>query len=479
MKKEISSLLIASTVLASTAITPFTLNEVSAKTTKTTKSTKTVQQQKVEKGSILVDGKSKAISITKSNNIKLYSAEQLSKLMSANYKYNSKTKTYEVSKNVNKKQLKVSYKANSSTAVINGKKTKVKTPKLVGNKLFIEAGSLVKALDGDFEGIFLSPNGLISGDTFNPQWVNSSTVLVSNEDVQDSKTLLLNTSTKKVAHTINGTDLVVSPNGKQAIYSDENGFVYLVDLVTKKTKNLNVEDDSVKSEFVWSHAGEKVYFIQGDKSEKLASINVEDGAITTIFSDSLNYKSDLKLSVDGNKLLYIVGKEGNTKFTEGEDHEVDNIDLTDTEPQIYGLNLTEEKPTAVAVTSTTDNKIFPGFVSNGNIVYLSAESDDDNLPELKMIGQNNEITTLNATKDIVSALVTPKGEVMILVAEDNKTSVIYKVNISTKKLTKVVSTKLKLTSFSVSGDKIAATVAGTNGDKVAVLNKGSFELLTK
>lgn len=470
MKKEISSLLIASTVLASSAITPFAFNEVSAKT---------VQQQKVEKGSILVDGKSKAISITKLNKLNLYSASQLSKFISANYKFNSKTKTYELSKKVNNTQLKVTYKANSTTAVINGKKTKVKTPKLVGNKLYIDAVSLVKALGGDFDGNFLSPKGLVSGDTFEPQWVNSSTILVSNEDVQSSKTLLLNTTTKKITHTVNGTGLVVSPNGKQAIYSNENGFVYLVDLISKKTKPLNIEDDSIKSEFVWSHDGKKVYFLQGDKGEKIASINVEDGVITTIFSDSLNYKADLQLSVDGQKLLYTVGKEGSTSFTEGDNPEVDKIDTTDTEPQIYVLNLNEATPAAIKVTSTTDNKVFPGFVTNGNIVYLSAESDDDNLPELKMIDQNNKINTLNATKNIISSLVTPKGEVMILVAESNKTSVIYKVNISTKKLTKVVSTKLKLTSFSVSGDKIAATVSEAKGDKVAVLKKGSFELLTK
>ncbi|MFJ8262019.1 stalk domain-containing protein [Rummeliibacillus sp. NPDC094406] len=472
MKHQISSLLIASTVLATTAFTPIALNEVSAKT---------VQQQKVEKGSIIVDGKAKSISFSKSNKQKLYSAEQFSKLITAKYKYNSKTKTYELSKQVNKKQVKVSYKANVKTAVINGKKTKVNVaPKLIGKKLYIEAGALVKAFGGDFDGNFLSTTGLVSGDAFEPQWVNNSTILVSNEDIQDSRTLLLNTTTKKVVHTVNGTGLVVSPNGKQAIYSDENGFVYLVDLMSKQTKKLNAEDDSVKTEFVWSHDCEKVYFIQGDKSEKIGSINISDGAVTTIFADSLNYKADLHLSVDGNKLLYTVGKEGSTSFTDGDDPEVENIDTTGTEPQIYALNLTEATPAAVAVTTTTDNKVFPGFVSNGNIVYLSTDPEDDQLPKLKMIDENNKITTLSSTKDIVYSLVTPKGELMILVAESNGSSTIYKVNTATKKLTKLVSTKLKLSSFSASNDKlIAGTTSDKNGEKVVVLKKGSFDFLTK
>ena len=62
------------------------------------------------------------------------------------------------------------------------------------------------------------------------------------------------------------------------------------------------------------------------RAEKVASMNVADGSITVIPSDSLNYKSDLHLSADGKKLLYVVGKEGSTKFTEGDTPEVDSID---------------------------------------------------------------------------------------------------------------------------------------------------------
>ena len=190
-----------------------------------------------------------------------------------------------------------------------------------------------------------------------------------------------------------------------------------------------------------------MYFLTGDKLDQVASMKVSDGTITTLISDKVNYKSDLHLSADGKKLLYVAGKEGSTKFTEGENPEVDSIDTTGTEPQIYKVNLDDAKPAAVAITTTTDNKIFPGFLSNGNIVYLSADVESDNLPELKMIDQNKEVTTLISDRDIVSSLVTPNGEAYILVAESNGYSVIYKVNPDTKKLTKVAQTKLQLTSF--------------------------------
>ena len=68
--------------------------------------------------------------------------------------------------------------------------------------------------------------------------MNKSTILVTNEDGEDSRTLLLDIASKKEIHTVNATDLVVSPNGKQAIYSDENGFAYLVDLLLKRLRHL-------------------------------------------------------------------------------------------------------------------------------------------------------------------------------------------------------------------------------------------------
>lgn len=477
MKRQISSLVIASTILAGSTFTPIALNEVSAKAVQ--------QQQKVEKETINVDGKAKSISFTKWNKHKLYSIEQLSKLMAATYKYNSKTKTYVVSKRVDKKVQKLEYKVNSGTAVINGKKTKVGlAPRLVGKALFVDANSFVSTLGGDIlplqKGSFLSTEGLVNGDTFNPQWVNNSTILATNENGEDSRTLLVNIHSKKEVSSINASELVVSPNGKQAIYSDENGFAYLVDVMSKKSIKLNSEDDSVKSEFVWSKDGQQVYFLQGDKSEKIGAINVGDGSVKTIFEDKLNYKSDLHLSANGKKLLYIAGKEGSTTFTEGDNPEVVNIDTTGTEPQIYVVNLNEATPAAVAVTATTDNKLFPGFLSNGDIVYLSAEVDNDNLPELKVIKEDKTVKTVVSNKDILSSVVTADGDVFILVAEKGS-SVIYKVDTATKKLSKVAQTKLKLHSFSVSNDgkSIAATTSGVNGDAVLVLKNGVFEVITK
>ena len=481
MKRKISSLVIASAILTGTAFTPIALNEVSAAS---------VQQQKVnvKKETVVVNGGEKTVLSTEVNKMKLYSIKELANLMSANVVYNKKTKKYEATKKIGNQVKKVEYAVNSTNAIINGKKLVISVaPRIIDNKLYVDAESLVTALGGDIvvtkNGYFISTDGLVSGNTFNPQWVNNSTILVTNETEVDSRSLLINTASKKADFTINATELVVSPNGKQAIYSDENGFVFLVDLLVKKVKSLNVTDDSVKLDFVWSKDGQVVYFIKGEKSDEVASINLSTGVIKEIFKDKLIYKTDLRLSVDGNKLLYTVGQEGKTTTTEGDNPEVVSIDLTGTEDQFYVINLEDEKPAGVVLTTSTDNKVSPAFLPNGNVVYISADADSDKLPELKVIsgnGKDVKVSTLVKNKDIVSFKVTAEGKIMLL-AKVNGYSDIYEVNPVTKALTKVASTKLVLTSFDISngGKSIVATTLGKNGDVVVVYKNGVFEALTK
>ncbi|QFG00945.1 hypothetical protein PB01_20300 [Psychrobacillus glaciei] len=592
MKRKISGLVMATAVLSGSVFTPLAVNHVSASSIQ--------QQQNTQKETIVVNGQEKVISFTQLNKKKLYSVDQLSQIMVATVKYNSKTKTYEVSKNSGKKVNKMDYKVDSANVVVNGKNFKLSTPtKLVGKTLFVEADSFIKTLGGDvlidkcllvsvsgtfnltekslkvdgndkkvkalnvngkqlysvqdiaklfsasttvnnnevlvtkkgktiklklsnkamvvnnksvnlkenpilvknvvyaeltdlikaFEGdilplpngFFVSTAGLVSGDTFNPQWIDNDSVLVTNETETESRSLLFNTSSKKELFTVNATELVVSPNGKQAIYSDEYGYVYLVDLVNKKVNGLNVKDDSVKLEFVWSNDSQKIYFLQGDKSEVISFINVTDGSITKIFEDKLTYKTDLRLSMDGKKILYVVGKEGSTSLTEGENPEVDKIDLTGTEQQVYAINLDDVERKAVPVTTSNDNKVFPNFLANGSIVYVSADAESDKLPDVKIINPENAVSTLISSKDIKDLFVTTKGELMILVKESNGYSVIYEWDIVTKKLKNIAQTKLELTSFSVSNDgkSIVATTPGTIGEKLVKFKNGLMETLTK
>ena len=52
-----------------------------------------------------------------------------------------------------------------------------------------------------FKREFLSTEGLVKGYIFDPQWVNDSTILVTNENDEDSRTLLLDIASKKEINT--------------------------------------------------------------------------------------------------------------------------------------------------------------------------------------------------------------------------------------------------------------------------------------
>ena len=143
MKRKISSLVIASAILTGTAFTPIALNEVSAAS---------VQQQKVnvKKETVVVNGGEKTVLSTEVNKMKLYSIKELANLMSANVVYNKKTKKYEATKKIGNQVKKVEYAVNSTNVIINGKKLVISVaPRIIDNKLYVDAESLVTALGGD------------------------------------------------------------------------------------------------------------------------------------------------------------------------------------------------------------------------------------------------------------------------------------------------------------------------------------------
>lgn len=432
---------------------------------------------KLGSSKLMVDGTGKQVNTFTVNGKQLYSVQDISKLFSATTTIG---KNNEITLSKQGKTLK--FKLLSKVLQNNGTSMKlVASPVHVKGIVYADLNDIVTAFGGDVQklnsSLFVATSGLVSGDTFAPQFINEKTLLVTNND----RSVLLDTQTKKASWTINATDLIVSPNGKKAVYSDETGFMHLVDFETKMDTVVNAEDDSLKVEFVWSSDGTKVYFLQGDKNEKISYMTITDGKVTKVFEDKLTYKSDLHLSFDGKKVLYVVGKEGTTKYTDDDKTDVDSIDLTGTEPQIYSIDLESKEVKADQLTTTNDNKVFSMFLKNAGIVYLSAKTDSEELPELKILYGVDETTVLVKNKDIISSLVTPQGKLVILVAEENSMSTLYEVNTDTKGLRKLAQTNLPLTSFTISpdGKSLVATTPGEDGEIVVVWKNGQFEALTK
>ncbi|MDE3838048.1 hypothetical protein C0966_01435 [Bacillus methanolicus] len=435
---------------------------------------------KFETAALNVEGKQQKVPVLKVNGKSLYSVQHISKLFSAS---TSITKDQRVL--ITKKGKTLQLKLSQNTAILNGKTVKLRSlPIIAKNQAYADIYDLVAALGGDVipvqNSLFVSTTGLISGETFNPVWIDKSTLLVTNETESGAISYLVDVNSKKAIAKINGTELSVSPDGKQAIYSDETGVVYIVDLVTHKVKTINDQDDSTKFEFVWAPDGEKVYFIQGDKSDKISSLNVKDGTITEVYKDGLAYKSDLHLSFDGNKLLYAVGKEGKTEYTE-DNSDVKDIDVKDTEVQLYELDLQKKEIKPEQLTATVDNKVFPAYLKNGNVVYVSYDVEGNKTSELTMIDTARKTTSLLSDKEIIASTVTAQGKIVLLVAETDGNYVVYEMDPDSKKLTKLAQTKIELHSISVSkdGKSIAVTALSQEGEKVFIIKNGFFEAVTK
>ncbi|UQD51250.1 hypothetical protein C0971_03890 [Bacillus methanolicus] len=435
---------------------------------------------KFETGALNVEGKQQKVPVLKVNGKLLYSVQYIAKLFSASTSM-SKDQQILIKKNGKTIQLKLS----QSSAILKGKTVKLRSfPIILKNQAYADIYDLVLVLGGDVipvqNGLFVSISGLISGETFNPVWIDKSTLLVSNETETGALSYLVDVNSKKAIAKINGTDLSVSPDGKQAIYSDETGVVYIVDLVTHKVKKINDQDDSPKFEFVWAPDGEKVYFIQGDKSDKISSLNVRDGTITEVYKDGLAYKNDLHLSFDGTKILYAVGKEGKTEFTD-DNSDVKDIDVKDTEVQLFELNLKQKEIKPEQLTATAENKVFPAYLENGNVVYVAYDVEGHKSPVLTMIDTARKTTSLLSNKEIIASTVTAQGKIMLLVAETDGNYVLYEMDPDSKKLTKLAHTKMELQSISVSkdGKLIAVTAPGQEGTKVFIIKNGYFEAVTK
>ncbi len=197
MKQKISSFIIATSILTGTVVTPIAVNEVSAAS---------IQQQKLQlkKETILVNGEQKSVTFIELDNKKLYSFREIVTLLPGKITYDNKTRTSEVTRTVDNKEIKVVYSLDSKDVVINGEKSALTaTPKVVYSRLFVALEDLVPVLGGDIldNGKFIATEGLVSGDSFKPQWVNNSKLLVTNETEEDARTVVINPASKKVDFT--------------------------------------------------------------------------------------------------------------------------------------------------------------------------------------------------------------------------------------------------------------------------------------
>lgn len=350
-----------------------------------------------------------------------------------------------------------------------------KTALVLGMALTLGFGSAVAPLSLN-QAAFAASKPL-TGTVNNPLWVDSSRLVV--ETLTDLGTefylLSLNGNYEKLLEaSVNATELVVSPTGTQAAYVNDNGDLYLIDLSTKVKTKIST-DNEAKMELQFNEAGTKIYFLYGEKIDKLGVINLADGKLTTLLSDGVAYKSDLKISKDEKKAVYAVTKAG--KVDEAND--AFTVDSKGTEPQLSTIALTETGAKPVQVTSKEDNKVFTNLLADNSVLYVSAYADKDGLPLRKISADGKTDQVLVGHLSVEGVLVLKSGDVLLV--GQNKTYAKSIFTVDQNGMTKKLVTLPEGTTSVVAQDngQICITVETEQGEKVSVLQNGKFIDLTK
>lgn len=333
---------------------------------------------------------------------------------------------------------------------------------------------------------------LLDGVNELPRWIDAGSLIVTRTVEEKKVDYKINVKTKTfspaLAESTDGAELVVAPNGKSAVFQNEANQVFAIDFATQAVTKVS-EDKSMKSELQFSADGKKLFFLQGDKTNVVASIDLADGKVTKLVEDKVDYKANLQVSADGSKLYYLVEKGG--KLTadspkEGDDKSVTDakieLDLTDTEPQLFVFDTKAAEPKAVQLTSEKDDKLFLQMLADGRFVYVSVDTTKENaVPSLKLVSADGkEVKNLIADIAVLQS-VRVAGDRLLILGEADGKKAIYEVNAATGAKKKLVDVHSNTNQMYVSADgkQIAISIATEQGEKVAVLAGAAFEDVTK
>jgi Tol biopolymer transport system component len=330
----------------------------------------------------------------------------------------------------------------------------------------------------------------------NPRWIDAENLLVTYVTNKGEKDYIFNTKSKSktplLGEDVNEADAVISPDAKKVAYADENNEVYVADLESKQTTKVSGDDHAIKSELQWAPAGDKLYYLEGDKTNVVAELTISTGKIKKIVNDNVNYKSNLRVSNDGVKFLYTVTPEGKITADSISEETADKaadanikVDTAGTETQLYVYYNGSSKPEQIA--KTKDNKSFADMLPDRTVVYVSTDvENEEKLPVIKVITNNGKDTKdLVSDLGIMQSLVTGDGRLVVLAVDQSGKKAIYEINASTGEKKKLYDADDSVNQlfYSSNGKHLAVSMTGDEGDKVGVLipgyNSYSLDDITK
>lgn len=374
----------------------------------------------------------------------------------------------------------VSLQNKSKQLDVDGTKVNLKQPvTIIGGTSYVALRPLVSSVGGTVE----LRNGQLEVRTIalleaaeNPRFAGTDGLIVSQNDDQGRNDYLVNTATGKyelLLTTEGGSDLVVSPSGNQAAYTNAEGAVYVIDLKTKASK-LITNDTSIKPEMVWSMDESSIYFLQGDKGSVIANLNLADGTITKLVEDKVDYKENLNVSTSGKRFIYSVTTLGKvTADSTNVDEDNVEIDFSANQQQLFSYNNDSEKKEAAQLTTSTDDKVFIYSADGQKAYYVSVPTEDGNASLLSVDASQKPVTIYNE-HDVEQAILSG-STLYVLAAQDDKNSVILSIDTVTGQQSKLYTVSSDVSSIVVKGSQIAVVENG----RVLVQADGSWRAVTK
>jgi len=474
MRRSVAVFMIAATVLQTLPVPD------------TAVASTTQSQVKINQEGILVEGMLYQIRSMGKYEQKLYSLRDIVKALQGEIVWDKKSNTF----NINIIRQNIQLQLGSNIVSVNGMKSELSYPVKIEQQLaFVELESFMEAIGGDLtlleddSKVSISSFKRIAGLTGTPQWLDKTTLFIKS-NIEDQNLFYKFNVLSKVYEPIMlpkelEEELILSPKGDEAAYTNELGEIFVVSLKDGNTKKLT-SDDQVKVEVQWSSDGKKLYYLQGEKSNVVAEIEIESGKITKIVDDKVDFKSDLRISPDGKKILYSVVKNAVVKLDDNKD--VSSIDTSGTEPQLYLFHLDKKEAKPEQLTTSADNKLFANWMSNEEITYLSSSMEDENkMPEVITINlSNKETKKVTSDINILQTIVTSPSNILALGVDSAGQKIIYQINTEDGQKTKLLDVPDTTYQMIVSSSKnIAIILESEVEDQLAFIHQGKIIPLSK
>ncbi|TYA11008.1 hypothetical protein FRY98_24920 [Paenibacillus faecis] len=469
---RVLGMILASAVVTSAA----TLTSAAAAGQKPAATQSGASQLKVVNQSVVIDGASISLKSVTVNQVALYSLRDLAGGLGASIKQSGTELTVTDSMGLHAVILKAgakSYRVDGSDAQF------AVAPQSVQGSLYVEPIALVNALGGEA----LPDTGEIrsmarlSGQFSAPLFDAAGNLLVTQEDAEIPQLIKIGKNGQYDVFSNNGNIVgaALSPDRTAAAFTDENGALFLLNMGNGTVKRLGT-DTSVKTDLTWSADGKKIYFIQGDKQEKIAYISLDEAKVTEVLADKVENKSEVQVSADGKKLVYFVTATGKAETDkEGTEGSL-TIDYSKAGTQAFSLEkLGNKEAKPVQLTKDQDNKLYLSILPDGSASYISADPEGQlQNSVLKLISPDGtKISNLVADVDVVSSEVIG-GKLMIL-AEDANGCHLFEVAPAGAK-TELFGTKAAVSEWAVAADGTIAVIAD---GKVILVKDGKTTELTK